>query len=122
MHRRPFRACLSVLLVFTLLSMLPPRAAVAVPMMKLEAAQQMHMLHGMGQVADHVSLDRAASDNGQHDQCQCGVHCGLCGVCHSTLSSAMVSSFAGMGVTPAGLRLLSLAEIYLSPDPHPPRA
>lgn len=123
MRRRPQQVCLGVLLVFTLLSMVPPRAAMAIPMAMQGAAQQVHVLHDMGQMADHVSLDHAASPhNGQHDQCQCDPHCGLCGACHSTLSSAMVSSFTGMSVTPAGQRLSNLAEVYLSPDPYPPRA
>jgi hypothetical protein len=117
MHHCPFRACLSVLLMLALLSMLPPPAAMAMPMQG--AMQDMPMQHGMGQMANHISLDHAASHHGQHDRCHCGAHCGLC---HSMLSSAMVPGYTGMGVTPAGLQPSSLVEIYLSPDLHPPRA
>jgi len=108
--------------VFTLLSMLPPRAVMAMPMAPQGATHSVHALHGQGQMAERVVAGHAASHNGQHTQCHCGAHCGLCGVCHSSPSTAMISGFIGMGVTPAGLRLSNLAEVYLSPDPDPPRA
>ena len=122
MRRRPFRACLSVLLVFTLLGMLPPRAVMAMPMTMQGATQQVPMKRDMGQMADHVSLDLADSHNSHRDQCPCDEYCGLCGACHSTLSSAVVSSFTGMSITPPGPKLSSPGDVYLSPDPHPPRA
>jgi hypothetical protein len=119
MHHCPLRACLSVLLVLALLSMLPPRTAMAMAMPMQGGMQDMPMQHGMGRMVNHISLDHAASHHGQDDQCHCGAHCGLC---HSMLSSAMAPSYSGLGVTPAGLQPSSLVEIYLSPDPHPPRA
>ena len=118
---KSLRGCLSLALVFTLLSMSLPHAAMAMPMAQ-GATPSMPLMHGQAQMAAQVAADPAASHNDQHTQCHCGAHCGMCGVCHSTLSTAMISSFIGVGVTPAGPRLSNLAEVYLSPDPHPPRA
>ena len=125
MHRCPFRACLSLLLVFVLLSMVGPRAAMAMPMEVQGAAHQMHMLHGHLQMMDEMSSQHAVSYNGQHgypDKCCCGAQCGLCGVCHSIVTGEAVSGFIGTPVIPAGSVLLNLAELWLPLDPRPPRA
>jgi len=110
-----------MLLVFTLLSMVPLRAAMALPMVLQGAAHQVHALHGAGQMADHASADHAASHTDQDDQRHCGGQCGLCGACHSGLPAAVVSSVIGMFIMPAIPRPVNMAEVFLSPDPRPPR-
>jgi len=117
------RARLSLLLVFTMLSMSLPHASMAMPMASQGATSSMHAMHDQGQqMADQDAVDPAVSHQGQSDQCHCGAHCGLCGACHSTPAAATVAAFIGLGVSPAGPPLSNLTELYLPPDPHPPRA
>lgn len=125
MRRRPFRACLSLLLVFALLSMVGPRAAMAMPTGSVGMAHQMHALHGDVQVMADTSLQHAISypdQNGHQEQCGCGAHCGLCGICHATVSTVTVSGLNSVFAVPTGPRLLNLAELSLPLDPRPPRA
>ena len=125
MHRRPFRASLSLLLVFALLSMVGPRAAMAMPMGVTGTPHQMQTLHGDMQMMSDVSSHYAASHPGQHghhDQCDCGAHCCLNGVCHATVSTGTVSGLGGTFKAPNGPRHLNLTELSLPLDPRPPRA
>jgi hypothetical protein len=125
MYRRPFRACLSLLLVFALLSMVGPRAAMATPTGMVGMAHQMRALRSNMQVMTDMSSQHAAFHPGQHgdqDQCGCGAHCCLCGVCHATVSSGTVSGLSGTFAVPNGPRLLNLAQLALPLDPRPPRA
>ena len=126
MHRRPFRAFLSLLLMFALVSMLPPRAAMAMSPDLQGMSQRPHVAHGQMQTMENGSLQHAvphSAQHGQHNhQCHCGAHCGMCGACYSAASAGPVSGFINVFVMPVGPRLLNLAEIWLPIDPRPPRA
>ena len=125
MHRRPFRACLSLLLVFALLSMVGPRAAMAMPMGVPGTPHQMQALHGDTQMVTYASSHYSASHPGQHvhkDKCCCGAHCCLNGLCHATVSTGVVYGLSGTYATPNGPRHLNITELALPLDPRPPRA
>ena len=119
MHRRPYRAFLSLLLMFALVSMLPPHAAMAM-------SQGLHVAQGQKQTMENGSSQHVIFHTGQHGQhnhqCHCGAHCGMCGACYSTVSAAPVADFSNVFILPVGPRLLNLAEIWLPIDPRPPRA
>ena len=118
MHRRPFRAFLSLLLMFALVSMLPPHAAMAM-------SQQLHVAHGQMQAMENGSSQHVVSHTGQHNQhnhqCHCGAHCGVCGACYSTVSAEQVAGFINVFILPVGPRSLNLTKIWLPIDPRPPR-
>ena len=119
MHRRPSRTFLSLILMFALVSMLPPCAVMAM-------SQQLHVAHGQMQTMENGSMQYALSHSAQHGQpnhqCHCGAHCGMCGACYSVVSAEPVSGFIKVFILPVGPRLLNLAEIWLPIDPRPPRA
>ena len=112
---------MSLMLVLSLVSMLLPHAVMAMPMSMPGATQQMSVQHATGRVMYAVSPNHVIPHPCQHGQCHCAAHCGLCSVCHSALSFVVVAGFSGVCAVPDGPRQLSLANIYLSPDPHPPR-
>jgi hypothetical protein len=126
MHRRPFRAFLSLLLMFALVSMLPPCAAMAMSPDLQGMSQQLHVSHGQMQNMESDSSQHAVSHNVQHGQhnhqCHCGAHCGICGACYSAVSAVPLSGLINIFILPVGPRLLNLAEIWLPIDPRPPRA
>jgi len=128
MHLRPFRAFLSRLLLFALVSMLPPHAAMAMAPDLQGTSQQLYVAHGQMQTMENGSSQHAVSHSAQHGQenhqCHCGVHCGMCGACYShfAVSAEPVSGFIKAFIFPAGPLLLNLAEIWLPIDPRPPRA
>lgn len=126
MHRRPFRAFLSLLLMFALVSMLPPHAAMAMSPGLQGMSQGLHVAHGLKQTMENGSSQHVIFHTGQHGQhnhqCHCGAHCGMCGACYSTVSAAPVADFINVFILPVGPRLLNLAEIWLPIDPRPPRA
>lgn len=125
-NAKRLRAGLGLLvIIFALLGMLLPRTVmsmpVAIPDMTHAATHEMTMQHHMGAKEHSISMDHIVFPHDRHDRCQCSGHCTLCGTCHSTLSSALISDFNGLYTVPAGPRLASVIDIYLSPDPHPPR-
>ena len=129
MRRRPARACVSIFLVFTLLSMLPLQAAMALPMKMSGAVPGMtqgavHPIavsgHSEHQAAMVVS-PRQVTDTHQQAPCRCGGHCGLCGVCFSVLAPMSTFVFAAADPPFAELQLSNLTDIPSSPDPRPPR-
>jgi hypothetical protein len=125
MHRRPFRACLSLLLVFALLSVVGPRVAIAMPMGVPGTPHQIQTLHGDMQMMTDLSSQHTASHPGQHGrqvQCGCGAHCCFCGVCHATVSTGTVTGLSGTFAAPDGPRHFNLTELSLPLDPRPPRA
>ena len=125
MHRRPFRACLSLLLVFAMLSMVGPRVAMAMPMGVSGTPHQIQTLHGDMQMMTDTTSQHTASHPDQHghqDQCSCGTHCCLNGVCHATVSTGTVFALGETFAAPNGPLLLNLAELSLPLDPRPPRA
>ena len=125
MHRRPCRACLSLLLVFALLSMAGPRVAMAMPTGVPGTPHQLQTLHGDMQMMTDATSQHTASHPGQHghqDQCGCGAQCCLNGVCHATVSTWTVSGSGGTFAAPNGPLPLNPAELSLPLDPRPPRA
>jgi len=132
-RRRPVRASLSMLLVFTLLSMLPLQAAMAVSMdiamgasMEMSGTMQVavHELavssHSEHQAAVVVS-PRDVSDTHQHAPCRCDGHCGLCGACFSVLPPMSAFVFAAANLSFTEPQLSNLTDVPSSPDPRPPR-
>ena len=126
MHRRPFRAFISLLLMFALESMLPSHAAMVMAPGMQGMSQGLHVAHGRMHAMENGSMQYAASNGAQHGQhnhqCHCGAHCGMCGACYSAVSAAPVADFVNVFILPAGPRLLNLTEIWLPIDPRPPRA
>ena len=124
MWSRPFRVCLSLFLMLALMSMLPSRAAMAMPTGMSGSPEHMHTLHGQMQMADDDSSQHTSrhGQHNQHDQCPCGAHCGVCGACHSAVSADLLPEFIAIPATPKGPGLLNPAEIWLPLDPRPPRA
>ena len=136
MRRRPVRTCLSILLVFTLLSMLPLEGAMALSMdiaMGMPVSMEMSgamadaahgtavAVHSGHQTAALVALHRHVNDTHHRAPCPCDGHCGLCGACFSVLPSTSTLTFAAAGYSSAELRLSNLTDISFSPDPRPPR-
>ncbi len=125
MHHRPFRSLLSLLLMFTLVSMLPPCAAMAMASDLQGVSLQMHVAHGRMQTMENGSSQHGVSHSGRHDQQhhqrRCAAHCGMCGACYSAVSTEQVTGFINVFVTPVGPRPLNMAEIWLPIDPRPPR-
>ena len=130
MQRRPVRACLSILLVFTLLSLLPPRTVMASPLhasMQTSVATKgmTHEMHALGhhesRMTDTVASSGSVSDTNGHATCHCNGHCGVCGACSSVLPSTMTIAFAAANPISIRLQLSILTEISFSPDPRPPR-
>jgi len=125
MQRRPFRVLLSLLLMFAVVSMLPPRAAMAMAPDLQGASQQLHVAHGRMQAMENGSSQHGVSHSGRRDQhihqCHCAAHCGMCGACYSAVSTAPVTGFINVFVVPVGPQPLNLAEIWLPIDPRPPR-
>jgi len=107
--------------MFALLGSLSARAAM--PMIpQLGTAHTVHQLRGQLQMADHISADHGSPHQDQHKQCHCGAHCGLCGVCHFSVPTTPASNVIGTLATPARLRLATPGDVWLPPDPRPPRA
>jgi hypothetical protein len=120
--RRRLRACLSVLLMFTLLGMVPARMTVAMPMAAQTAAEHhAHAQHGWMRMVDQPASSQPASHHGQHAPCHCA-HCGLCGACLSAMPATLTTGFIAVRVMPVVTRISNLAEIWFPPDPRPPRA
>jgi hypothetical protein len=118
---RRFRAILSVLLIFALLGTVPARAAM--PMVAYAGtAHNMQELRGQVEMAGHIPADHGSSHQDQHKQCHCGAHCGLCGVCHFSVPTTLASNLIGALVMPASPRLSDPGDVWLPPDPRPPRA
>lgn len=123
MYSRHVRAGIGMVLVFSLLSMMMPRAAMALPMALHDAAPQLHEPHDAAvRMTGHVSSSHTAPHNGQHDSCPCGVHDCSCVVCYFGFTANAVKSFVGALVTPGGPRQSNFAAVFLPPDPRPPRA
>lgn len=125
MRRRTLRTCLSLMLVFAVAALLPLRATMGMaampgtaPAMSPMAA---HAVHGVEQAAKPMTGHRAAHP-GHSSGCDCGVHCSLCGVCHSTLSMSAFTAIAVHRLAPLAPRPGRLAAVYISPEPYPPRA
>ena len=120
MRRRPYRACLGLLLIFTLLSMMGERAAMAMPM--VDMTHHTHSHHTDRQMMADAPLQYVTSNPSHQGQCGCYVHCFFCSICHATMSSGTVSKLSGTFGIPIGPRLPNLTELSLPLDPHPPRA
>lgn len=134
MRHRALRACLSIVLVFTLLGMLPLQAAMAVAMdsttgmpMKMsgamhgaahEATDNLRSEHHTDPVVSHLD----PTDTHQRTPCPCDGHCGLCGACFSVLSSVTAYTLVATGLSITQEHLANLTDIPSSPDPRPPRA
>jgi len=123
-----------MLLVFTLLSMLPLQATMALPMdfaigapmeisgaMPSGAHEMAVSVHSEHQVAG-VDSPRDITDTHHRAPCPCNGHCGLCGACFSVLTPMSTFVFAAAGLSFSELQLSNLTDIPSSPDPRPPRA
>lgn len=122
-----FRFYVCLLLVFAILNMVGPRAALALPMGMgmVEMTHQMDSPHGRMQVADDMSSRHAIAQSGPHNghqnMCGCAVPCSFCGVCHATVPVGSVSGFGDRLTAPSGPFFLLLAEVTIPLDPPPPR-
>ena len=122
MHRRSLRTHFSLLLVFAFLSMGVQRAAMALPMGMMGAANHMRSMNGDMQLTTDTPSQHDTSHPGQHGPCGCGMHCFLCCICHATVSTVSISDFSGTFALPDGPAPLDLTELSLPLDPRPPRA
>jgi len=122
MHQT-WRACLSGLLIFALLAMVPVRAAMPLAMASGHMLH-MHDSHGAADVQQYLAMDHhMMSHSGHQQQCSCGAHCCLCGVCHSSLPTISLPDLLfAVRVTPNAPQRISLAKVLFPPDPRPPRA
>lgn len=121
--RNRLRACVSVLLMFTLLGTVAARAAMVMPMgMQAGVVHHASGAHATVGMIAHVPVDPGPSHSGKHSQYPCGPHCGLCGVCHHSLPASLAANFIGKPVTHFAPRSANPAEVWLPLDPRPPRA
>ena len=119
------RPHLSLLLVFTILSMVGPRAVMAQPMGMVGMAHQMGMPHDQMTHVNDLSSTHAIAQSvhlhGHQNLCGCAKPCSHCGVCHATVPVMSNSGFGDRFTVPPGLFTLSLTEITIPVDPRPPR-
>jgi hypothetical protein len=105
----------TALLLFALL--IPPQS----PLMAMPAAMPHagpHMQHTLGGAAHRVAMKHAGHHRGQSHHCP---QCGTCGTCYSAVVSMMSPALHFTAPPPAAPSPASPTEVYLPPDPFPPR-
>lgn len=95
----------------------PPQS----PLMAMPAAMPQvgpHMQHTLGGAMHHTAMKHAHHPN-HPDHCP---QCSVCGACCSAASPAMISALHFTAPPPAAPSSASPTEVYLPPDPFPPRS
>jgi hypothetical protein len=90
------------------------------PLMAMSAAMPhvgAHM-HTLGGAMHHTSM-KHAHHHRHPDHCP---QCSVCGACCSAASPAMISAVHFTSPLPAASSSVSPTEVYLPPDPFPPRS
>ena len=125
MIRHSLRSYISLLMVFAMLSMIMPRAAMALPMGMGEMMQSSAASHAQMQISHETSplrgIARSVDRYGHQDMCQCAAPCCSCGVCHATVPVDSIYGFGDRFTVPPEAANLNLAEATVPLDPRPPR-
>jgi hypothetical protein len=113
LRRRPQRLWLIVLL---LVLGVPQSPLMAMPAPMPHAGA--HVQHALSPAAHPAAMKHAAHHHGHPNHCP---QCGVCGACYSAASAVIISALHLTAPPPAVALSASLPEVYLSPDPFPPR-
>lgn len=125
MLRHAFRSFVSLLLVFTMLGMVAPRTALAIPIGPGVMSHPMSAPQGRMQIVKDMASGyvtvQAVSHHHQHNMCGCAAPCCTCSVCQASVPVRSVSDPNDKFIAPTEPDDLNLADVTIPLDPRPPR-